>query len=125
MISVINESDFNINHGLYAVKFWAPWCGPCRLMDPMIKKLEDEFKDVKFLSIDIDQPELSRLAKKFEIRSIPTLLLIKNGEIFNKIIGAHQLKSLRLSFNDLVDCDCTRCSICCKLKEKDNLDVAL
>ena len=124
MISVINESDFNIDHGLYAVKFWAPWCGPCRLMDPMIKKLEDEFKDVNFLSIDIDQPGLSQLAKKFEIRSIPTLLLIKDGEVFNEIIGTHQLKSLRLSFDALITCNCTQCPVC-KSKEKDDLGVAL
>ncbi len=83
----------------------------------MIKKLEDEFKDINFLSIDIDQ--VPQLAKKFEIRSIPTLLLIKDGEEFNKIVGTHQLKSLRLSFTELME------TLPWSDEKSDDLDVAL
>ena len=100
MISVINESDFKVEHGLYAVKFWATWCQPCRLMDPMIKKLEEEFSDIKFLSIDIDQ--VPELAKKFEIKSIPTIILIKDNEVAETIIGTHRLSLLKTLFNNLI-----------------------
>lgn len=64
---------------------WAPWCSPCRMLSPVITQIADEHPEIKVGKINIDeQPEL---AAKLEIMSIPTLLFIKNGEIFQKRVG--------------------------------------
>ena len=99
MLSVINEAEFNVTSGLYVVKFWATWCGPCRVLTPTINKLDEEFENIKFLSVDVDQ--VPALAQKFKIKSLPTLLFIKDGEVVNKIIGVHLIDPLRASLREL------------------------
>ncbi len=68
------------------VDFWATWCGPCKMIGPIIEELSDELEGkVVFGKLNVDkQPEL---AMQFQVMSIPTLLLFKNGEIVNKKIG--------------------------------------
>ena len=69
------------------VDFWAPWCGPCRALAPVIIEISNDFVDkvkVGKLNVD-DNPEISM---KFGIRSIPTLMVFKNGEVQEQIIGA-------------------------------------
>jgi thioredoxin 1 len=69
------------------VDFWASWCGPCRMIAPIIDELAVEFKEsVRFGKINVD--EQGDLAAKFKILSIPTLILFKDGQIFEKIVGA-------------------------------------
>ena len=66
--------------------FWASWCGPCRMVAPIIDKLAEERLDVRFGKVNVDeQPEL---AAKFGVMSIPTLVVMQNGEIVNKSVGA-------------------------------------
>lgn len=68
------------------VDFWASWCGPCRMMSPVVDEIADETEDVKVCKVNVDEePEL---AAKFGIMSIPTLLVIENGEVTGKSIGA-------------------------------------
>ena len=85
MLSIANESDFNTDYGLYVVKFWAPWCGPCRMYNPIIEKLNDEFESINFLSVDTDQ--VPELAKKFRITSLPTLVIIADGKEKQRVMG--------------------------------------
>lgn len=68
------------------VDFWATWCGPCRMVGPIIEELSEEMPEVKFCKIDIDKN--SGYAGKLGVMSIPTLLLYKNGEIVGKQVGA-------------------------------------
>lgn len=68
------------------VDFWAPWCGPCKMVGPLIEELSEEMDNVKFVKVDID--ESSTYATKFGVMSIPNLILFKNGEIVNRQIGA-------------------------------------
>lgn len=66
--------------------FWAPWCGPCRTVSPVVDEIANERTDIKVGKINVDeQPEL---ASQFNIMSIPTLVVMKRGKIVNQIIGA-------------------------------------
>ena len=66
--------------------FWAPWCGPCRMVVPMVEEIAKERPDIKVGKINVDEnPEL---ASRFGIMSIPTLMVIENGEIVNQALGA-------------------------------------
>ena len=66
--------------------FWAPWCGPCRMVAPIVKEIARECKDIKVGKVNVDeQPEL---ASRFGVMSIPTLVVMKNGKIVNQAMGA-------------------------------------
>ena len=66
--------------------FWAPWCGPCRMVSPIIEEVAQERADIKVGKVNIDeQPEL---AKEFGIMSIPTLVVLEKGKIVNQAVGA-------------------------------------
>lgn len=66
--------------------FWAVWCGPCRMVSPIVDEIANERDDIKVGKINVD--EQSELAQQFGVMSIPTLVVMKNGEIANKAIGA-------------------------------------
>ena len=69
------------------VDFWAPWCGPCRMVSPVVDKLsEDYVGKIKFCKMNVD--ESSKTASKYSIMSIPTLMFFKNGEVADEVIGA-------------------------------------
>ena len=73
--------------GLALVDFWAAWCGPCRMMAPVIDEIADEMADsVTFAKVDVDENTL--LAMNYRVSSIPAFVLFKNGEAVDKIIGA-------------------------------------
>lgn len=65
--------------------FWASWCGPCRMLAPIIHEIADERSDIKVGKINVD--EESELAASFEVMSIPTLVVIKDGKIYNRSLG--------------------------------------
>jgi len=72
--------------------FWASWCGPCRMIMPFIEEIAKEHTDIKVGKINIDeQPEL---AAKYGVMTIPTLLVIKNGETVNHAVGARSKQSI-------------------------------
>lgn len=80
------------------VDFWAPWCGPCRMIAPIFEELADEFSG-RILFVKVDTDENSDLAYEYGIMSIPTLILFKDGKIADKIIGALPKEDLK-SFLD-------------------------
>jgi len=66
--------------------FWAPWCGPCRRVIPIVEEIAEENPDIKVGKINVDEePEL---ASRFQVVSIPSLFVVKNGEIVNRSVGA-------------------------------------
>ena len=66
--------------------FWASWCGPCRMVSPIVDEIAEEREDIKVGKVNVD--EESELAAKFRVMSIPTLVVMKNGEIVNQSVGA-------------------------------------
>ena len=74
------------------VDFWAPWCGPCRMLSPIVDEIADERGDIKVGKVNVDeQPEL---ANNFGVMSIPTLLLMKNGKVVSQAVGARPKESV-------------------------------
>ena len=67
------------------VDFWASWCGPCRELGPVVDALGEELTDVKVVKINVDEER--ELAKKYKVFSIPTLVVIKDGQAVNKSVG--------------------------------------
>lgn len=68
------------------VDFWASWCGPCRMVGPIVEEIANERPDIKVCKINVD--EQSELAAKFGIMSIPTLMVFENGKVVNQSAGA-------------------------------------
>jgi len=89
MVQEVNDSNFEqevIKADKVIVDFWAEWCGPCRVLGPRFEELSKEMEDIKFVKLNVDENQTT--AGKFGIRSIPTLLMFKKGEIAGNIIGA-------------------------------------
>lgn len=75
------------------VDFWAPWCGPCKMVGPILEELSEELEGIKICKIDIDQN--TAWASKLGVMSIPTMLIYKDGEITAKQIGALPKEELK------------------------------
>ncbi|MCI6059684.1 MAG: thioredoxin [Dorea sp.] len=91
-MSVINITRNNFQNEVInsdkpvLLDFWAPWCGPCRMVGPILEEIAGERSDIKIGKINVDeQPEL---ASQFRVMSIPTLIVIKDGKIVNQSMGA-------------------------------------
>jgi thioredoxin 1 len=82
------EQEVMQAEGTVFVDFYADWCGPCRMQAPIVEKLSEERKDVKFCKLNVD--EAPAVAMKLAIGSIPTLMVVKNGEITFKEAGLMQ-----------------------------------
>lgn len=98
------ENILNLNEGNFentvqgdtpvVVDFWAPWCGPCRTIAPILEELAKEMGDsVKITKVNVD--ENSGLAQRFNVRAIPTLLFFKNGELKDQAVGIVQKQDLK------------------------------
>ena len=86
----VNKNNFNqevLNSDKpVLLDFWAPWCGPCRMVSPVVDEIASERGDIKVGKVNVDeQPEL---AAQFGVMSIPTLVVMKGGKVVNKMVGA-------------------------------------
>jgi thioredoxin 1 len=74
------------------VDFWAPWCGPCRVVAPVLEEIAAERPELKIVKLNVDENQ--QTAANFEVLSIPTLILFKNGAVAKKVIGAYPKRKL-------------------------------
>ena len=87
MVREIKENEFNeiIKEGKVLVDCFAPWCGPCRMLGPVIDEVAEELTDINFYKLNVD--DANDIAKEYGIMSIPTILVFENGELKNKSVG--------------------------------------
>ncbi len=89
------------NSGISLVDFWAPWCGPCRMLAPVIEQLAEEF-DGKAKICKVNSDEEQDLSVKYGIRSIPTMLFMRDGEVVDQLIGAQSKQAIADKINSLI-----------------------
>lgn len=97
MVQHVSEVDFNevvLNYeGVVLVDFWATWCGPCKMIAPVVEEVSNEVSNARFVKVDVDKNE--NLANKYQISSIPTLMVFKNGTPVDTLVGFMPKDSLK------------------------------
>jgi len=105
MVNEIKDQDFDqevLKSSLpVVVDFWAPWCGPCRQIAPILDKLSEEYKGkLKFCKVNVD--ENHDTASKYRVMSIPTLIFFKKGQLAEQTVGGVSEKTLRSKIQDFL-----------------------
>jgi thioredoxin 1 len=96
-MAILTATDANfaasVQKGLVLVDFWAPWCGPCRMLAPILEELDSEMGDrVQIIKVNVDENQGT--AGQFGIMSIPTMVLFKDGEPLGQIVGVQPKEAL-------------------------------
>ena len=102
-VTITNENFENLKNGELplVVDFWATWCGPCRMVGPVISELAEQY-DGKLNVGKCDVEENEELAVEFGIRNIPTILFFKNGQVVDKLVGAQPKAKIEEKFQSLL-----------------------
>jgi thioredoxin 1 len=82
------------------VDFWAPWCGPCRVVAPVLEEIAAERDDLRIVKLNVDENQ--QTAAAFEVLSIPTMILFKHGQVAKKVIGAYPKRKLESELGPLL-----------------------
>ena len=80
------EAEVIAASGKVLVDFWAEWCGPCRMIGPVLEDMSGDYPDVKFVKLNVD--EAPAVAQQFSVMNIPTILAFENGELKQRVVGA-------------------------------------
>lgn len=98
-LSEVNLNELKQKDELTILKFWAGWCQPCKMLNPIMEEAEEQFPDVNFVSVDTEDPDNSEIVKEYLIMSIPVVAFLKNGEQVEKMIGV----PLKKKFLDTIE----------------------
>ena len=93
IVKSVEEFEQTIETGKVLVDFFATWCGPCRMLTPVLEELSEEVNDITIIKVDVD--ELPELARRYAIMSIPTIFYFVDGQIVNKTVGFQDKQSLK------------------------------
>ena len=93
--------EATVKEGVSLVDFWAPWCGPCRMIAPVIEELAEEF-DGKANICKVNTDEEQEIGVKYGIRSIPTIMFFKDGELVDQMVGAASKQAFADKLNSLL-----------------------
>ncbi len=102
MIKVTNNDFSSVvleDKGYVLVDFNAEWCGPCQMLKPILEELEEKYDNIKFVSINVDEED--NLCERYEVSSIPLLILFKNGKELQRNIGAINKEKLNSILEEL------------------------
>ena len=95
-LPAVSDSSFKQDvldqEGAVLVDFWATWCGPCRVLHPVLEEIAGERDDITVLSLDIDENQ--RTAALYEVLSVPTMILFKDGQMVKRMVGAMPKRKL-------------------------------
>jgi thioredoxin 1 len=104
MSSIVNIDDANFEaevknqKGLVLVDFWAAWCGPCKMIAPILEQISEEMKEnLKIMKVNVDENQST--AAKFGIRSIPTVILFKDGIMVEQLVGVRPKEEIKKVIN--------------------------
>ena len=99
-LEVTSENITNVLSNKIAIlDFWAPWCGPCKMLGPIIDELAEANKDITIGKINVD--ENSEIAKEYGIRGIPTVLIFKDGSVIERLVGLTSKDNLQIKIDGL------------------------
>ena len=93
MVQEFTPETFKVDEGNYVVDFWAPWCGPCKMMGPVFEELSSEMDGVTFAKVNVDEHQ--ELAQKHGVQGIPAIFFFKDGEKVGESIGFVQKDDLK------------------------------
>jgi len=95
------DFEATVAEGVTMVDFWAPWCGPCRMIAPVVEELAEDF-DGKAKIVKVNTDEEQDIAVKYGIRSIPTIIFFKDGEVADTMVGAASKEAFTAKINELL-----------------------
>ncbi|MEN9782225.1 MAG: Thioredoxin [Pseudomonadota bacterium] len=94
-ISGVEAFDQAIANDVSVVDFWAPWCGPCRMMMPVVEEIAEEIPTIKFFKVNVDDDNNRQVANKFNIMSIPAFVAFRNGSVIGTQIGGKSKQEMK------------------------------
>lgn len=94
-MKIVNQTEFDelIKSGITLVDFYADWCGPCKMLGPILESLDEEYPDINFVKINCDND--IAVADRFGIMSIPAVFIIKDGEVIANTLGYHAKEDMK------------------------------
>ena len=105
MVNEVNEKNFDkevLSEQLpVVVDFWATWCGPCRMLSPVIEEVSNELGDkAKFVKVNVDENQL--LSQEYQVSSIPTVMILKDGNVVQKMVGFRPKEDLKSEISKFI-----------------------